>query len=60
MANSTDHDQTAPREQSDQGLYCLLLYLSKHLGSFEEKHKHINTTAQVLIKKINQIQAYTL
>ena len=24
MANSVDPDQTAPQEQSDQNLYCLL------------------------------------
>ena len=24
MANSVDPDQTAPKEQVDQGLYCLL------------------------------------
>ena len=24
MANSADPDQTAPKEQSDQGLHCLL------------------------------------
>ena len=26
-ANSTDPDQTAPEEQSDQGLHCLLFHL---------------------------------
>ena len=33
--NSADPDQTAPREQSDQGLHCLLF----HLLLFEEIHK---------------------
>ena len=28
-ANTTDPDQTAPKEQSDQGLYCLQCILSK-------------------------------
>ena len=32
IANSVDPDQTAPKEQSDQGLDCLLRTLSKHLG----------------------------
>ena len=27
LANSADQDQTAPREQSDQGLHCLPFYL---------------------------------
>ena len=27
MANSADPDQIAPKEQFDQGLYCLLKYI---------------------------------
>ena len=26
FANSADADQTAPKEQSDKGLYCWLMY----------------------------------
>ena len=28
LANSEDPDQTAPKEQSDQGLHCLLTFLT--------------------------------
>ena len=36
LPNSTDPDQTAPKEQSDQGLHCLLLHLLfKCLGSLQ-------------------------
>ena len=27
LVNSVDPDQTAPREQSDHGVHCLLLFL---------------------------------
>ena len=26
LASSVDHDQTAPKEQSDHGLHCLSIY----------------------------------
>ena len=30
MAYRADPDQTAPKEQSDQGLHCLLKYICPH------------------------------
>ena len=32
IANSVDPDQTAPEEQSDLGLHCLLKPLKEHFG----------------------------
>ena len=31
MANSVDSDQTAPKEQSDLGLNCSIMHISKTL-----------------------------
>ena len=31
LTNIADHDQTAPKEQSDQGHQCLLLHVGHHI-----------------------------
>ena len=34
MANSVDPDQTAPKEQSDQDLHCLLRHICPNIKKF--------------------------
>ena len=34
MANSVDGDQTAPKEQSDQNLHCLLRHMNFYSNGF--------------------------
>ena len=40
-ANSVDQDQTAPEEQSDQGLHCLPFFFLQNLDSLWYFEAHL-------------------
>ena len=54
-ANSADPDQTAPEEQSDQGLHCLPFhYFRKHM------HNERNLAQNTMEWSVRNIRTFTL
>ena len=51
MTNSVDPDQTAPKEQFDLGLHCLLRYVD-----LNSKGKYRNLAKEIIITSIKEIR----